>query len=881
MQPTSIGRYRLLAPIGYGGMGAVYRAHDEVLGRVVALKTLRARDDDRAPSETRRQRFEREARAAAALNHPHIATLYDFGEAEVDGVPTLFLAMEHVEGDDLSARLRDDPPDPERALEWAEQICSALQASHAAGIVHRDLKPSNVRITLDGRVKVLDFGIAKILDDSPTARLPAGRDPETLTGVILGTLGYIAPEQLRGQRLDGRADLFSLGAILHEMLAGERAFPNTSVAEYLLAVERGDPPVLPEQVRNQVPGAQDLLARLLARSPEDRPPDATGVRRALHSLREALQARATPSRRSVLHRAAPWIAGAAILLAAAAGTWWLAPWRSRSAVDTPPLRLAVMPFLNDTGDPDQEALALGLGFFLSSRLRGLPRVEVLGSSRIVGYPQTPDGERRLLEEQDVDRAVQGRLTVDAARLALTIQVHDPRNARLLREATFEADREDPLHLQEKAFGFVAEVLERAPGARLRTTDSNQAYRRYVVAQQFLESDAGLEDLDTAIHHLEQALVVDERFAFAHQALADALLRRHYLDHDAHTLTRAVAAAESAVAFDPELPQAMRTLARALRAAGRIAEAEDWLRQAQRLDGRPEPPAPGLEGAGITLADDAQVERARTLLELGRTHAAAGRADEARAQIGEAISMAPDWWLGWHALGVLEMRQGRYAEAREALEQAQRLAPERTEPVENLTLLHLMLGDHAAAIAVYEEFGGPVADAVLASNIGAAYFEAGDIARAEEYFVLATRLQPGNEKLRVNLGDALRRQGKDPAATHQYQVAESLIDERLEAFPVDADLLSLRALVAAKLGRCDETVASAAELEQLLPAGGERLGQLAMGYALCDRPDDAMRLLGHAVRAGVPAAILAGADELSSLRGDPRFQALFGSGSQAF
>ena len=878
MEPKRFGRYLLIGQLGQGGMGTVYRAHDELLGRVVALKTLRVREGEGAPSAERRQRFEREARAAAALNHPHIATLYDFGEAELDGSPTLFLAMEHVEGDDLSTRLREEQLEPDYALELAEQICSALQAAHAAGIVHRDLKPSNVRVTLDGRVKVLDFGVAKVLEDSPTSPIAGSMKPSTRSGVVLGTLGYIAPEQLRGHRLDGRADLFSLGAMLYEMLAGERAFPNDSVADYLLAVERGEAPRLPDSVEHRVPGARRTVARLLARLPDERTPNAVEARRELHGLRDSLRSGQSRAPAARMRRAAAWAAGAALVLAVA-GAWWVT---TRRAERTPgaaePLRLAVLPFLNDTGDPDQEAVALGLGFFLSSRLRGLPGVEVLGSSVVAGYPTTTEGERRLIAEQAVDRVVRGNLQGSEGRLALLLEVQHARDGRPLRVETFEASREDPLLLQELAFETVTQVLDRQASDAPETTDSNQAYRRYVVAQQFLESEARLEDLDTAIHHLEQALAADDRFAFAHQSLADALLRRHELDHDAATLARALAAAESAVAFDPELPQAMRTLASALRTTGRVDEAAEWLQKAQRVDGHALTATTESEGQEVELPGEReeQEEQARTLLELGRTHAAAGHADEARDHMRRATELAPDWWLGWHALGVHEMRLGRYDAARQALEKAQELAPERTEPVENLTLLHLIRGDARTALAVYEAYGGPLADAVLASNIGATYFEAGDIDRAEQYFVLATRLQPGNETLRINLGDALHRRGNEQGALHQYQVARSLLAERLEVFPADANLLTLSALVAAKLDRCADMLATAARLERGKPLDGERLTHLAKGYALCGRQEEALRTVGRALEAGAPAPILASADELASLRDDPRFAALVAS-----
>ena len=250
---TRLGPYQILAPIGAGGMGEVYRAHDTRLNRDVALKVL---PDDFARDPARRRRFEQEARVVAALNHPNIVGVYDIGEN--------FMVTELVDG----KTLRRVGKLPQRqAIDFAAQIAEGLAAAHAAGIAHRDLKPENIMIARDGRAKILDFGLAKMssarLPDSPASQ----ETTETQEGVIMGTVGYMSPEQVRGQPADHRSDIFSFGLVLYEMLAGRRAFSGASSVEIMNAILKEDPPELPESTAS---GLKRIVERCLDKNAERR-----------------------------------------------------------------------------------------------------------------------------------------------------------------------------------------------------------------------------------------------------------------------------------------------------------------------------------------------------------------------------------------------------------------------------------------------------------------------------------------------------------------------------------------------------------------------------------------------------------------------------------
>lgn len=299
-----LGSYEIAASIGAGGMGEVYRARDTRLGRDVAIKILPeafARDEDRM------RRFAQEARAVAALNHPNVLSVYDTGVE--NGVP--YLVSELLEGESLRQRLDQGPIPARKAVEYAQQIADGLAAAHEKNIVHRDLKPENIYLTGGGRVKILDFGLAKLqtaatngpasgsadgallTEGSATATLAAVTNP----GVVMGTAGYMAPEQVRGQAVDHRADIFSFGAVLYEMLSGERAFHKESSVETLNAILKEDPPQLDAEKLRVAPGLERIVHHCLEKKPADRFQSARDLTFALSSLSDTSTAQRPVSRR--------------------------------------------------------------------------------------------------------------------------------------------------------------------------------------------------------------------------------------------------------------------------------------------------------------------------------------------------------------------------------------------------------------------------------------------------------------------------------------------------------------------------------------------------------------------------------------------------------
>ena len=310
---TRLGPYEIVAPLGAGGMGEVYRAHDSRLGREVAVKVLPA---SFAVDGERLRRFEQEARATGALNHPNILGVYDIGTHE--GSP--YVVSELLDGETLRTRIGDSPLPERKAIDYAAQIAKGLAAAHDKGIVHRDLKPDNLFVTRDGRVKILDFGLAKIAEapavDSETGLATAG--PQTGAGTVLGTIGYMSPEQVRGHKVDHRSDIFSFGVVLYEMLTGRRAFQGDSAVETMNAILKEDPPLTADSGSAIRPPLDRIVLHCLEKSPDERFQSARDIAFDIETLsgtssQAALQS--PPVRRQWLR---PALAGLAALVGGAA-----------------------------------------------------------------------------------------------------------------------------------------------------------------------------------------------------------------------------------------------------------------------------------------------------------------------------------------------------------------------------------------------------------------------------------------------------------------------------------------------------------------------------------------------------------------------------------
>jgi serine/threonine-protein kinase len=582
----SLGHYRITAAIGAGGMGEVYRATDTKLGREVAIKMLPAAV---AQDPERLARFEREARSLASLNHPNIVTIFS---VEEDG-GSRFLAMELVEGETLDTLITPGGLPLSRFFEIAVPLADALSAAHERGIVHRDLKPGNVMVTREGRVKVLDFGLAKLeaADSHPdlTSTPTESRAPLTSAGQVFGTVAYMSPEQTRGGKVDARSDVFSLGVVLYQMVTGERPFQGASAVDMISSILRDSPPSVTDR-RGDLPAhLARILRRCLEKEPRDRYQTSRDVYNELRDLRNettSAAVAASPRSEAVVGEHAPaaarpvwkrpaWAAvGVAILLA----VLYLATRRfmasssgaPEAGTQPPAIRsIAVLPLDNNSGDPGQDYFAEGMTDELTAALAAISQLRVIsrgsaGQFKGRNRPPTPEIAKAL----NVDAIVEGSVLRAGDKVRITAQLIDARADRHLWARSFERNSRDVLALQDELASAIAREIhvKLTPAEQSTLTKAPsvnpEAYDAYLKGRYFFNRPSD-ENLSKAIALFEEATAKDPNYAPAFSGLSDAYLWAGFNEGvltASEARPKAKAAAEKAIALDDNSAEAHASLA---------------------------------------------------------------------------------------------------------------------------------------------------------------------------------------------------------------------------------------------------------------------------------------------------------------------------------
>ena len=598
---TKLGAYEIRSKLGQGGMGEVYRAADPKLGRDVAIKVLPA---EMAAAPGRLERFQREARALAALDHPGIVSVFSVEEA--GGIH--FLTMQLVEGETLDTLIASGGISLSRFFEIAVPLAEALSAAHERGIVHRDLKPGNVMVTREGRVKVLDFGLAKLeaadLPQDLTGTPTESRANLTSEGQVFGTVAYMAPEQARGGKVDARSDVFSAGVVLYELLAGERPFRGASAVDLISSILRDTPPSVTELRADLPPHLGRILRRCLEKEPRDRYQTSLDVYNELKELRAESASSSPPVSPRSGARARPpsgalradegSVAAAGggrairrrLALAAAAGAVVLlglvlylaarsraVPAASRAPeAETEPhviRSIAVLPLDNYSGDPGQDYFAEGMTDELTADLATISRLRVISRGSAMQFkgrqrPPTPEIARIL----NVDAVVEGSVLRSGNKVRITAQLIDARADRHLWARSFERDSRDVLALQDELASAIAREIhvQLTPAEQSRLTRAAsvnpEAYDGYLKGRYYFNRPSD-ENLKKAIALFEETIRRDPSYAPAFSGLSDAYLWAGYNEGfltASEARPKAKAAAVRAIELDDSSAEAHTSLA---------------------------------------------------------------------------------------------------------------------------------------------------------------------------------------------------------------------------------------------------------------------------------------------------------------------------------
>lgn len=847
---TRFGSYEIAHLIGSGGMGDVYRARDLRLGRDLAIKFLH---DDLARNSLQLHRFEREGRAASALNHPSIITIYEVGEYE--GHP--YIAMEFIEGQRLRDFLTTEPISVERGLEIGVAIADGLAAAHARGIVHRDLKPENIMITTERRIKILDFGLAKPADDTA---IPVDSNAATMPGVVLGTAGYMAPEQTRGRAADFRSDQFSLGTILYEVFGGQSPFRRATSMETMAAILRDTPPPLAERRPDVPEDITDIINRCLKKDPAERYASTADL---AHDLRHVQQRFASGSRSGRLSFTAPrarwraplFVAAAVVVATLAIGLTLMRPEKpappAAQATGTalPKIKsMVVLPFIESSGDPEWQERGNAMAQTLSASLGSVPGIQIIPPS---GFPSGIDRRDIRALSRYVGATIALVVTLDRSgdRIRAAYSLQHPTEGIQFDAGTVDGSVEDLFGFGDRLAERVAESFEgRIPprsAADLLTPASQDRFMLATAAMLRYDEPASI---DYAITLLEPLAESNPNSALVHAALGRAYQLKYVITSDPVLAERATTASRKALQLDPGIPDVHITLG-----------------QLYIMTGRPEEAIRDLENALEIRPDDPEA-----LLSLAQALGASGKLERAEETYQAAIGQRPQYWAGYNKLGVFYLTTGRLDQAIPQFRKAVSLTPDNGRALANLSGALLMNSLFAEAVEMSRRAtevqptnpGGFV-------NLGTAYYYLDRFEESRDAFQKAVELSPNSSRYRFNLGDTLFAMDTEKEMKHAYGEGIRLAQAALQLNPSDATTHGQLVLACSRTGDVSRAKHHLDTALELAPESGEVMYFAAVFTLERGDTEGAVEWIERAVAADYPAAWIAADPAFRSIRQHPR------------
>jgi serine/threonine-protein kinase len=873
----TISHYRITDKLGAGGMGIVYKAQDLQLERFVALKFL---PQDLALSETDRERFLREARSASALDHPNIGVIHGIDKTD-DG--RMFIVMAYYEGQTLSQKLSDGPLSLRQAMDWACQIAAGLAAAHARSIVHRDIKPSNIIITKDNSARIVDFGLARVVA-TPSA---------TMTGGITGTLPYMSPEQILGEAVDQRCDVWALAILLVQMVTGSHPFGRENTTAMTFAILNQPPaaidslpallqPIalhgLAKDVARRYPDAKEMLTDLDSARAQitssgialDEPtltqtaPSAALKDMISHASTPRWQASSSSlsaANKRKESRAAPYLFAGLAVVVLAAGSLLFSPVRQRAAAvlsgSGGEKHVAVLPFDNIGNDPANEAVAEGLMDSLTSKLSNLDAQQqslwVVPSSVVRSRKVTDPSSAG--KDLGANLVVKGSIRRDAKNVQLTVNLIDAKDLRQVGSAVLDDATGDLAGLQDEAVARLARLMNinvtaeslRATGGRA----SPAAYELYLKALGFMQRYDKPGNLDQAVMALNDAVKTDPKFALGYASLGEAYRLKYKADPSPKWIEAATSYCTQAIALDDHLPASYVTLGLVHDAAGKYDLAVQEYQHALQLDPR----------------------NADAIGGLARAYESAGRLVEAEDSRKRAIALRPDYWDGYNSLGLFYDRQGKYDQAIAQLKHAVELTPDNAQAYLNLGAVYIDTGDPKR----YPEAESALRKSIELSpryetyaNLGQMLFLQGRYADAASATEKALQLNDKNYLVWRNLKEIYVWLNQPAKAAAARERELTLLEDTYKVESQNAELLSEMATIYADRKMAEKAEAYIQRALALAPNDSTVLIDASEVYeALANRPQ-AVRYALEGLAKGFSREDLSRRYDLQAVMNDPGF-----------
>jgi len=877
---SQIGRFRIEQEMGRGGMGVVYLAQDTNLGRLVALKTL---PPEIGQNRELLSRLRREAKILASLNHPNIATIYE--ELQEGGIS--YLVLEYIAGDTLSERLRRGPLALEEALSVGLQVAEALSAAHNQSVVHRDLKPGNIKITPEGKIKVLDFGLAK----ATGSQCPALQSTATEPGKMFGTPAYMSPEQARVKEVDSRGDIWSFGCVLYEMLTGEIPFKGETSSDTLANILHKEPnwQVLPQTTP---PNIQVLLRRCLEKDPRSR---LQNMGDAVIEIRETLSPPLTapPATRPALASPEPGVAakassrriglviGATILVVVAGIAAWLVN-RKPSVLVAKEIRLVVLPFEN-LGSAEDEYFAAGITDAITARLATIHGLAVISRQSATQYKKREKTTQQIADELQVDYILEGtvqreRPSDPTSRVRIIPQLIKASNDTHVWAQPYDNDMSEVFRMQSDLAEQVAQGLnitlvehERL-SLRSRPTENIEAYDYFLRGNEYVHRGELENDFKIAIQMYERAVELDPKFALAYAQLswAHALMYWMYYDRTDQRLAMAKKAVDRALQLAPDSPETHLALGRYY-----YHGYSDWNRALEEF----------------AIARQSQPNNSDLLLFIGAVQRRQGKFEEALANIKRASELDP---LSNHLtleLGGMFMFMRNYPEALRYLNRAISLAPDMPDPYVGKATLYLCWeGSTEKARAVVEEalknIRSPGESAIVDLLITLDVYE-GNYQKALDRLSLKSE---DSDHHFFFIPRAIRCAGiygymnENELAKKYYDEGRSILESKIKERPEDARFHSTLGIAYAGLGRKEDAIREGKLAVELLPVnmdtlrGVYRAKDLVQIYVMVGEFDIAMDQIESLLSkpSGLSIPLLRLDPVWAPLREQPRFKKLVGT-----